>query len=998
MLSLASSWMRNRTRSRAGTRSVKEWRRHLKLRTPQFEPLEQRQLLSVSIDNMGLISDTGASSTDRITADPRVQGIANGYFYVGHAEVEFDHDNDEIVDGYVSVLTPGGGFEYDPRSWDPSLNGFVGLLPMQYRWVEYDFYGSAVGTGSWTDFSITMESSNDPEIDVFDESQTSIYDGVTNVDFGSTNIGSPVQQTFTIHNNGTANLTLDAYSLSLPSGFSLITPFASTVAVGSSTTFTVELGATMPGSYNGVLSFGTNDPDEATFNFVIGGEVNVYGGGSNPTIEVAGDGYGGVYDGVSFITFGSTQAGVPVQKSFAINNTGDADLTLDPNSLTVPGGFSVVSAFGSTVVPGGSTSMTIQLDASAAGSYSGAVSFDTNDPLADPFNFTVMGQVDALQPEIEIFSDGYGAVHDGAAFIAFGSTQAGVAVQKSFTINNTGDADLTLDPNSLTVPGGFSVVSAFGSTVAPGGSTSMTIQLDASAAGNYIGAVSFDTNDPFADPFNFIVSGDVTGTPGPDIAVGLYDESMTTVNDLDQGYHGIWFGETMFGASVQKTLRIDNLGSADLTLDDQSLVLPTGFSVVTPFATTVAPGSSTDFCIQLDATAAGSYFNTVSFGTNDADEHPYVFAVAAEVVAADPVATVRVYDQWVTNATEVPYAAGLVDFGSTIVGSPLCMTFRVGNSGNADLALDPNGLTLPTGFSLIDDYEPTVVSGDWTEFTVQLDAAAAGTFSGMLSLATNQTQSTPYFFTVTGDVQLAEPELNVGLFDEWMLTTTDITDGAVDVSFGNTLTGNPLVQTLRISNTGTSDLTLDPGSLALPDGFSVATPFATTVAPGSWTTLGIQLDADSEGTFPGEMSFSSNDGDESPFNFSVTASVAELPAVVQIGLVDDTGADDSDGVSWQSTLTGQVVGGQFITVEFDENGDGLVDGFANADFDGLFQYQPTELPYGSVTVNARATRFCVEEGEYLVGPWTPLQLHLRSGAGAGDRRAMLAQRRRRLGL
>jgi archaellum component FlaG (FlaF/FlaG flagellin family) len=201
-----------------------------------------------------------------------------------------------------------------------------------------------------------------------------------------------------------------------------------------------------------------------------------------------------------------------VTKTFTISNTGSAALTLNPDLLVVPDGFSVVAPFATSVAAGASTTLVLELDATQAGSYSGDVSFADNDPNNDPFAFTVTGTVNPPLPAVEVLSGRTvlvnEAVQSGTA-VDFGSTPQGTPVAQTFTVENTGTATLTLDPDSLSLPDGFSVVTPFAASVAPGASTTLVVQLDGADAGQYAGDIEFSDNDPANDPFLISVSGTV---------------------------------------------------------------------------------------------------------------------------------------------------------------------------------------------------------------------------------------------------------------------------------------------------------------------------------------------------------------------------------------------------------------------------------------------------------------------------------------------------------
>jgi len=99
----------------------------------------------------------------------------------------------------------------------------------------------------------------------------------------------------------------------------------------------------------------------------------------------------------------------------------------------------------------------------------------------------------------------------------FGSVNvAGSTLVRTYTITNSGTADLTL--GTVTVGGthtaDFTVSLQPVSPVAPSGSTSFQVTFDPSAPGPRSATLSFSNNDADEDPFNFAIQG--TGTAVPD--------------------------------------------------------------------------------------------------------------------------------------------------------------------------------------------------------------------------------------------------------------------------------------------------------------------------------------------------------------------------------------------------------------------------------------------------------------------------------------------------
>ncbi len=108
-------------------------------------------------------------------------------------------------------------------------------------------------------------------------------------------IGSTSTLTFNVQNTGNSNLTLTApITLTGASEFALNSSFGSTtVAAGSSTTFTVDFTPTGAGPYSTTITFATNDCDESAYNFTLNGTGNTTPPTANfsgtPTVFCAGE-------------------------------------------------------------------------------------------------------------------------------------------------------------------------------------------------------------------------------------------------------------------------------------------------------------------------------------------------------------------------------------------------------------------------------------------------------------------------------------------------------------------------------------------------------------------------------------------------------------------------------------------------------------------------------------------------------------------------------------
>jgi hypothetical protein len=254
----------------------------------------------------------------------------------------------------------------------------------------------------------------------------------------------------------------------------------------------------VPGAWSPIESFTTTGPRLTVF---LNGEMIQPGQG----IAAA----GGATD------FGSVVRGhVSSPQTFTVENTGNSDLTL--GRLSVPDGFAIVLEPPRLLKPGHIGAFKVRLKTTEVGSFGGAVSFASNDPAAgeDPFTFTIAGTViPKPSPSMTVLGDGQ-AIQSGrlsptsANGTDFGAaTLGGAAIENTFTIQNTGNATLTI--SAIKVPPGFTVIARPPRSIAPGGSATFTLRLNTRKIGTFVGLVRVLDNDPHVgqDPFTLAITG-----------------------------------------------------------------------------------------------------------------------------------------------------------------------------------------------------------------------------------------------------------------------------------------------------------------------------------------------------------------------------------------------------------------------------------------------------------------------------------------------------------
>jgi len=234
------------------------------------------------------------------------------------------------------------------------------------------------------------------------------------------------------------------------------------------------------------------------------------------------------------IAFGDVLSGSSSDRTLTIHNDGNDPLGV--TGISLPSGFS--GDWSGTVVPSGSREVTITFSPSALQDYSGTVSV-SSDATSGTNTRDISGR-------------GIGRVIRLAGDLAFGDVAVDGSEDRTLTIHNDGNVDLSV--SELSVPDGFS--GDWSGTVSAEGSRDVTITFSPSAAGSY--------------------SGDITVSSDKTSGTNTRGVSGTGMGSTISLSGNLSFGAVEVGESDTRTLTIHNDGSAELNVS--GIDLPAGFS------------------------------------------------------------------------------------------------------------------------------------------------------------------------------------------------------------------------------------------------------------------------------------------------------------------------------------------------------------------------------------------------------------------------------------
>ncbi len=286
------------------------------------------------------------------------------------------------------------------------------------------------------------------------------------------------------------------------------------------------------------------------------------------------------------------------------------------------------------------------------------------------------------------------------------------------------------------------------------------------------------------------------------------------------------FGNVNVGSRATQTVTWTNTGNGNVTISQVGVSGP-GFSIG-PFTVpqTLTPGQTTTVTVVFAPTTGGSVTGSVSVASN----------------ATNSPATVTLSGTGVVVTFQLSANPTSLSFGTVNVGTSSSQNVILTNVGNSSVMISQvnisgagfsaSGLTLPL----------TLTAGQSTALSVQFAPAAGGSVTGSVSVASNATNS-PATVTLSGS----------GVVATFLLSASP-----TSLSFGNILLGSSSTQTVTLTNSGNSSVTISQVNVS-GAGFSASgLTLPLTLAAGQGTSLSVLFAPTVAGSVTGSLSVVSN--------------------------------------------------------------------------------------------------------------------------------------------
>ena len=541
------------------------------------------------------------------------------------------------------------------------------------------------------------------------------------MDLGAVDVGEQANTVLTIHNDG--NRELSVTGILYPEGFS--GSWSGTIAAGGSQNVTVTFVPVTEQNYDGTIIVGSDKTS------------------GNNMIACSGIGSGGVIRLFGLLDFGDIVAGQSDTKTLLISNDGTGPMEV--TSISYPDGFS--GDWSGTIAAGGSQSVTITFAPTSAKDYSG--------------NVTVNSDATSGTDTIAISGVGVERVIALSGELGFGNVDINTTSDKTLTITNNGNRDLTV--SSISYPAGFS--GSWSGPIAAGGSQNVTVTFSPVATGDYSGNIS--------------VTSDATSGDG---SIAVSGKGVTRVIALSGNMD---FGDVSVGESADLTLTITNNGNMDLTVND--ITYPDDFSG--SWSGTISAGQSQDVTVNFAPTEAAEYSDTI---TVNCDSTSGDNSVACGGVGIGGI--VRL--------------SGNIDFGSIAVNSSDTATLTIYNDGTGDLEVSSISYSDNAKNKAVIPTADGVFSGTWSG-----TIAAGGSQDVIVTFLPTNEQNYSGTITVNSDKVSGTNTVSVSGVGAGGVVRLD-----GDLDFGDVVINQDSDKQLTIYNDGTSSMTVS--DISYPAGFS----------------------------------------------------------------------------------------------------------------------------------------------------------------------------------
>ncbi len=472
--------------------------------------------------------------------------------------------------------------------------------------------------------------------------------------------------------------------------------------------------------------------------------------------------------------FGTVEVEQSASYSFEVTNKGEADLEIDEFVIkgTDAADFST-SAVPKVIRKGEAYSFEITFAPLTEGNKEAILEITTNIGKKE---VTVTGVAEPKPlPTVDL----------NVTTLSFGDVEINQADDATFTITNSGDADLEI--TAFEVKGTNAsefTTAATAETLAVGGTKTVSVTFAPTTEGNKTASLEITTN----------VGVKIITLDGKGTAVA---EPVMTFSESP-----IAFGNVEVGQELSKTITVSNTGNADLEITNVNIIggsKASYFSVVggtSSLIGTIAPGDTHTFEVKFRPSSQGFASASIRLYNNSSENEVYLPMNGTGTPPAQPA---------------IAFSETGLSFGDVTVGnSSNDLTFAIQNNGQGNLEVSNIRMSGANAndFTLVNVSSPqTIAPNSFYEVTARFTPQSEGQKNAMIVVESNDPTKPSYAILINGMglqaatgniVNIPDANFKSALVGNSAINTNG--DSEIQLSEAQAFTGVIRVDRLNISN------------------------------------------------------------------------------------------------------------------------------------------------------------------------------------------------------
>ena len=506
------------------------------------------------------------------------------------------------------------------------------------------------------------------------------------------------------------------------------------------------------------------------------------------------------------LSFGSVTDNTATAQSLTLTSTGTSPVTV--NSATISGtGFTLVEgSLPATLSPTQSLTLQVQFLPATTGAASGQLTITSNSSTGSTAVVSLSGTSTAApSPQLSV----------SAASLSFGSVTDNTATTQSLTLTSTGTSPVTI--SSATISGaGFAIVGgSLPATLNPTQSLTLQVQFLPTTTGTASGQLTITSNSSTGSTAVVSLSGTSTAAPSPQLSVSAASLSFGSVTD---------------NTATAQSLTLTSTGTSPVTINSAT-ISGAGFTILGgSLPATLSPTQSLTLQVQFLPATTGAASGQLTITSNSSTGSTEVVSLSGTSTAAP--------------SPQLTLSASSLSFGSVTVNTSTTQSLTLTSTGTAPVTV--NSATISgTGFTLVEGSLPATLNPTQSlTLQVQFLPTTTGTASGQLTITSNSSTGSTAVVPLSGTSTAApSPQLTLS---------------ASSLSFGSVTDNTATTQSLTLTSTGTSPVTVNSAAISGAGFTLVGGSLPATLNPTQSLTLQVQFLPTTTGAASGQLTIASN--------------------------------------------------------------------------------------------------------------------------------------------